>query len=80
MGGWWNMYDQNMLKATNLNFQQIGKILEKYECYDLYIINKRYVPAKDWWREFAYHMNPLIYIEDYSNKLNLCVVMCKINI
>jgi hypothetical protein len=38
------------------------KIMGKYdECYDLYIINKRLVPAKNWWREFACHMYPLIF-------------------
>ena len=80
MGGWWNMYDTKVLTATNLNFKQIQRIMEKYdECYKIYIINKRLVPAKEWWREFACYLNPLTYIEDYSNKLNLCLNMIFIN-
>ena len=38
MGGWWNMYDENVLKATNLNFQQIGKIMGKYDEFMIFIL------------------------------------------
>ncbi len=46
--------------------------MENYhECYKIYIINKRFIPQKEWWREFAILMNPLMYIEDYKNEFNL---------
>ena len=69
MGGWWNMYDRNnVLTASNLTLEQRNKIMDNYDkCYEIYIKNKKLVPAQEWWNE----NRCLQSVSDFSSELNI---------